>query len=236
MANNMTLLHTYCQEHGLQLPVYSTERNEGSSGGYTSSVLVCDTNYESVAIHSSKKLAEEDAARVAYRALRFGASSEPSSGSGNDSRRSTRLSAGYGYGYASPKNSSAVCDNTRRTGLADRPANSVSNGSGDGACYSRKLEQLCNSRGLPPPEYDVRESAGGKFRAAATVGGEVYESSECKSFTEAKDYASLVALAEISLSLLDINDREDGECSSQRAPAYVLSSSLTIKFLSYRPI
>ena len=229
MANSMTLLQTYCQEHDLQLPLYSTERTEGSSGGYASSVLVCDESYDSHAIHSSKKLAEEDAARVAYNSLRSGASYEPYSNGScgeNASRWSSRLAsrsaAATGYGYADggqhASSSGATSDSQRRTGLAARPANG--GGGGGGACYTRKLEQLCNSRGLPFPEYGVRESAGGRFSATVTIGEEQYLcGSESESYSQAKEQASLIALAEVGLSLLNINEREDGEHTNIILPA-----------------
>ena len=214
MANYVSLLQTYCQERNLQLPVYSTERSEASSGGYGSSVLVCDTHYDSVAIHSSKRLAEQDAARVAYTSLRqaseLGSSNSSCSPRSRVSRSSglvSRSAATSGYANALPElvDDSAAA---RRTGLAARPSNGSPS---DAADYSRKLEQLCGAQCLPPPEYDVCESAGGKFTATVTIGGEEYLSNESETYSQAKEYASLVALAEVGLSLLNINDREEGE-------------------------
>ena len=217
MANYVNLLQVYCQEQHQQLPVYSTERAEGSSGGYASSVLVCDTNYDSKAIHSSKRLAEEDAARVAYTDLKRG--SEPSSSSSRGrphvSGLASRSAATSSYGYGGDVLPKLVDDSTagRRTGLSARPVANGSGGSASAAAvdYSRKLEQLCNAQGLPPPEYDVQESAGGKFTATVTIGGEEYFSNNSESYLQAKDYGSLVALAEVGLGLLNISDREDGE-------------------------
>ena len=221
MANYMNLLQIYCQEHHLQLPVYSTERAEGSGGGYSSSVLVRDASYDSKAIHSSKRLADEDAARVAYVHLKR--APEPSSSRSSSSGRTlvSRSSAGRGattssYGYdADGGGLPELVDDSvtaRRTGLAARSAANGSGGSASAAAdYSRKLEQLCNARGLPPPEYDVQESPGGKFTAIVTIGAEEYLSNDSELYTQAKDYASLVALAEVGLSLLNISGREDGE-------------------------
>ena len=210
MANYVNLLQIYCQEHHLQLPVYSTERAEGS-GGYASSVLVRDASYGSRAIHSSKKLAEEDAARVAYVDLKL--APEPTFSRSSSSGRTpvSRSSAGHGYGADGgglPDDSVRDSVTARRTGLAARSASGSASAAAD---YSRKLEQLCNAGGLPPPEYDVQESPRGKFTATVTVGEEEYLSNDSESFTQAKDYASLVALAEVGLSLLNISGREDGE-------------------------
>jgi dsRNA-specific ribonuclease len=206
MANSKTLLFTYCQEHRLQPPVYSTERAEGTVG-YASSVFVHDTSYDSQAAHSSMKLAEEDAARIAYNSLRRAAESARSR------RTSSRSAASYGYNYQyydTGEPASALAAD--RTGPAERPANGTSNRNvSPAADYSRKLEQLCNARGLPVPEFDVRESPEGKFSATVAVGDDEYLSGgDSESFAQAKDYASLVALAEVGLSLLNINEREDG--------------------------
>ena len=201
MANSKTLLLTYCDERHLQHPVYSTERGDGSKG-YVSSVLVCERTFESQAIHSSIRLAEEDAARVAYNHLRQASTSASSLRS-----RSTNISSrSAGDSGASVTDSYPAV--ATRTGLAVN-GRSASANSND---YSQKLESLCNNRGLSVPEYDVRESPEGKFTASVFIGDEEYSSNTTsKSYVSAKNYASLIALAEVGLSLLNINEREDGE-------------------------
>lgn len=188
MANSKALLNSYCQERHLQLPSYSTEREEGSVG-YGSCVTVCDRSFDSQARHSSPKLAEEDAARVAYNSLRRQSESSINS-------RST----GYGYEISSSaKRAANRATQSRNANTAD---------------YSQKLEKLCNARGLPLPEYDVNESDG-KFVATVTVHGNgQYLSGDFESYDQAKDYASLIALAEVGLSLLNINEREDGKTAN----------------------
>lgn len=189
MANSKALLNSYCQERHLQLPSYSTQR-EGSVG-YGSSVSVCDRSFDSQARHSSARLAEEDAARVAYNSLRRQSESSINS-----------HSTGYGY-----ENSASV----KRTAPDHATAAAAQSRNANTADYSQKLEKLCNARALPPPAYDVNESDG-KFVATVTVHGNgQYYSGDFKSYDQAKDYASLIALAEVGLSLLNINEREDGK-------------------------
>ena len=82
--------------------------------------------------------------------------------------------------------------------------------------YSQKLERLCNARGLPAPQYDVKESSRGRFVATVVLGNDVYSSGnfELRDRDQAKNYAALIAVAEVGLSLLNINEREDGKhCS-----------------------
>lgn len=184
MESSKALLNTYCENRHLQPPSYSTERKEGLVG-YTSSVVVCGCSFDSQARHSSPSLAEEDAARVAYNSLRRHSESQLNS-----------RSAGYG----------SAASSTTRT---DKSANGI-NANGT-ANYSQKLEKLCNARGLPSPEYEVNESDG-KFICKVKISdnGE-YLSGNSESYAQAKDYASLVALAEIGLSLLNINKRDYGK-------------------------
>ena len=213
MANSKTLLKTYCQECHLQLPVYSTEKGVGSSG-FTSSVRVCERNYESQAIHPSAQLAEEDAARVAYKNLKQSVTDRISKPAPEVYSRST----GYGYeslGAASratltPAVASRSCSAQSActgTGLATNGKNT--NATAD---YSQKLEKLCNAHGLPTPQYVVKESpdAAGSFAATVVVGKGEYLSGTSDSYVEAKEYAALVALAEVGLNLLNINEKEDG--------------------------
>lgn len=206
MANYVTLLQTYCSEEGLQLPVYQTERTEA---GYASSVLVSDTPYDSVAVHSSKKLAEEDAARVAYVSLRR--SSESSSRTRPYSHSSGPTSRSAATSYAEDGIPSGGDDSRRRTGLAERPSNGSSSSETAAMDYSKKLRQLCSTHDLPQPEFDVRESPDERFTATVTVGNDRYTSGDSETFSKAKEYASLVALAELGLSLLSINQKENGE-------------------------
>ena len=84
-------------------------------------------------------------------------------------------------------------------------------GEGYGVDYSQKLERLCNARDLPAPEYDVRESSDGKFVATVVIGNNEYSSGKFESGAQAKNNAALIALAEVGLMLLNINEREDGE-------------------------
>ena len=181
MESSKDLLNTYCGERHLQLPSYSTEREEGSVG-YTSSVVVCDRSFDSQARHSSPRLAEEDAARVAYNSLRRNSKSQLNSRSA-------------GYGYESSSSTTRAAANSRNATTAD---------------YSQKLERLCNARGLPSPEYEVNESDG-KFICRVILDNGEYLSGNSESYAQAKDYASLVALAEMGLSLLNINEKEDGK-------------------------
>ena len=79
------------------------------------------------------------------------------------------------------------------------------------ADYSQKLERYCNARDLLPPEYEVNESDG-KFICTVKIRGNgEYSSGNSESEAQAKDYASLVALAEMGLSLLNINEAEGGK-------------------------
>ena len=197
MANSKTLLQTYCQERHLQFPVYSTERADGTSG-YVSSVLVCDITYESRAIHSSIKLAEEDAARVAYNSLKRASESAL--------KQRSNMSSNSGYDYTNASGNAAFDTAARRTGLASRPANASNTKD-----YSQELDSFCKSRDLSEPEYNVQESPDGKFTATVVIGKEEYYSNISESDVEAKNYASLIALAEISLNMLNINDNKDGE-------------------------
>ena len=227
MANSKTLLQTFCQERRLQPPVYSTQREgDGSAvtgSGYSSSILVGDRRYDSAAVQSSFYLAEEDASRVAYNSLRRASDSAASRSSRQPSHSQTRsqttepvasrwAAAGHATAASSPScsSSSSGTSTKRTTGLASRSsAACVANGAAN-AVYSPKLEKLCNARGLPAPEYNVRENPNGKFSATVVVGNDEYSSSTSGSYMEAKEYASLVALAEVGLSLLNINQREDG--------------------------
>ena len=222
MANSKTLLQTFCQERRLQPPVYSTQREgDGSAvtgSGYSSSILVGDRRYDSAAVQSSFYLAEEDASRVAYNSLRRASDSAASRSSRQPSHSQTTepvasrwAAAGHATAASSSCSSSSSGTSTKRTtGLASRSsAACVANGAAN-AVYSPKLEKLCNARGLPAPEYNVRENPNGKFSATVVVGNDEYSSSTSGSYMEAKEYASLVALAEVGLSLLNINQREDG--------------------------
>ena len=211
MANSKTLLKTYCQERHFQLPVYSTEKGDGSSG-FTSSVRVCERNYESQAIHPSAQLAEEDAARVAYKNLKQSVTDQISKPAPEVYSRST------GYGYEPLDTTSRA---TRTPAVASRSCSAqsactglVTNGTNTNATadYSQKLEKLCNAHGLPTPQYVVKESsdAAGNFAATAIVGKGEYLSGTSDSYVEAKEYAALVALAEVGLSLLNIKEKEDG--------------------------
>ena len=207
MANSKTLLNAYCQERHLQLPVYSTERAKGITG-YGSSVQVSGRHYHSQAVHSSGNLAEEDAARVAYNSLRQASHSASgrTSVSSDLKSRSAGRGAGEGYGYEDVPLSSAFAS-TKRAGLATQHTNA--NAYVD---YSQKLEKLCNARGLSAPEYGVtKESPDGKFVATVVIGNDEYSSGNSDSCAQAKNYAALVALAEVGLSLLNINEREDGK-------------------------
>ena len=177
--------------------MYSTERTDGKSG-YVSSVLVCDITYESQAIHSSIKLAEEDAARVAYNSLKRASESAL--------KQRSNMSSNSGYDYTNASGNAAFDKAARRTGLASRPANASNTKD-----YSQELDSFCKSRDLSEPEYNVQESPDGKFTATVVIGKEEYYSNISESNVEAKNYASLVALAEISLNMLNINDNKDGE-------------------------
>ena len=80
--------------------------------------------------------------------------------------------------------------------------------------YSQKLEKLCNARGLPAPEYEVKESSDGRFAATVVIRNE-YSSGNSESSAQAKNYAALIAIAEMGLSFFNIHEREDGKhCSS----------------------
>lgn len=188
MESSKALLTTYCEDRHLQLPSYSTEREEGSVG-YSSSVVVCDRSFHSQARHSSPKLAEEDAARVAYNSLKRNSESQLNS-----------CSAGYGYECSS--------STTQPTANMSAEVNSRNENTAD---YSQKLKKLCNARALPSPEYEISE-CDGKFIGRVKIRGNgEYLSGNSESYAQAKDYASLVALAEMGLSLLNINEREDGK-------------------------
>ena len=210
MASSKTLLNTYCQERHLQLPVYSTQRAKGA--GYDSSVQVSGRQYYSQAVHSSTNLAEEDAARVAYNNLRQASrstSGRTSTGSALKSRSAGHDVGAYGYEDASPSSISSAFASTKRAGLAAQPIATNANAYVD---YSQKLEKLCNARGLPAPEYDVAEEpSDGKFVATIVIGNDEYWSGNSESRAQAKNYAALIALAEVGLSLLNINEREDGK-------------------------
>ena len=181
MESSKALLKTYCDNRHLQPPSYSTERKEG----YTSSVVVCDRSFDSQGRHSSPSFAEEDAARVAYNSLK-----------GHSESQLKSRSAGYGYGSSSS------------TRAANMSANSIN---GNTADYSQKLEKLCDASCFPPPKYEVNESDGKFICKVKIFGYGEYLSGNSESYAQAKDYASLVALAEVGLSLLNINERENGE-------------------------
>ena len=210
MANSKSQLNLYCQGHHLQPPIYTTER-EGPEG-YASTVLVCQQKFESDAVHSSKKLAEEDAARVALNSVR----SQASGASSLRSRLQDRSAADYGNAvpdvHVEEPVASATCTHPVRTGLAPRSVNGAKKKAS--ADYSQKLEKLCKEHKLPVPRYNVEESAGGKFSASIVVDGRGDYSSarESDSYGEAKEYAALIALAELGLSLLSISGgTEKGE-------------------------
>ena len=214
MANSKTLLNAYCKERHLQLPVYSTERGK-ETAGYDCSVLVSGRRYYAQAVHLSEQLAEEDAARVAYNTLRQASNLKSASGRTSINSELKSRSAGYseaGYGYEDVPPSSASSKFAKAKSLATQPANPNAYIYVD---YSQKLEKLCNARGLPAPEYDVMEPSDGKFVATVVIGDDEYSSGDSEldseSRAQAKNYASLIALAEVGLRLLDINEREDGK-------------------------
>ena len=208
MANSKSQLNLYCQGHHLQTPIYTTER-EGPEG-YASTVLVCQQKFESDAVHSSKKLAEEDAARVALNSVKSQASGASSLRSGFQDRSA----ADYRNAVPDVEEpvASATCTHPVRTGLASWSVNGAKKKAS--ADYSQKLEKLCKEHKLPAPRYNVEESADGKFSASIVVEGRGDYSSarESDSYGEAKEYAALIALAELGLSLLSISGgTENGE-------------------------
>ena len=79
-----------------------------------------------------------------------------------------------------------------------------------GTDYVLKLEWLCQSYGLPPPQYS-EEMAGEKSVVTVSVekSGD-FSSGEWETYGKAKEYVALIAVAELGLKLLNINRTEEG--------------------------
>ena len=206
MANCKSQLNLYCQGLHLDLPEYSTE---STRGGFSSSVYVCEEHFNSEAVHSSKKLAEEDAARVALSSVRRSKSTSRG-GSAGGSQFHPRSAL-----QSRQNNEFAEYHIARRPTNQTRPGKRVS--SARSMDYALKLEKLCQSHGLPPPQYNEEETAGEKIMVTVSVEGSGDFSGEWETYDKAKEYAALIALAEVGLKLLNINRVEEGMvCACER--------------------
>ena len=208
-------LNHYCQGHHIDLPMYSTEPK---SGGFSSTVKVCQQDFCSETPHPSKKLAEEYAARVALNWLRSTSEHRPEeSATGtwttrSDPQESVQLNNDFCSSPSSSLNSeySNSPDNTLSGSIAASEVPTMSSRSSD---YALKLEKLCNSHGLSPPQYN-QETIGNKVVVTVSIqgshGGE-FSSGESESYNKAKEYATLIALAELGIKLLNVNEVGEGK-------------------------
>lgn len=226
-ASRKSQLNLYCQGHHLQLPEYSTEAN---GYGFSSHVVVFNQTFSSEATHSSKKLAEEDAANVALSSVQNSSKKQAEEDATNATLSSIGLRKTFGgnsFSRLLPKRSSSpehtlplkkesdYTFGSSPPGLASRSINSdakenclISSGADD--YYGQKLQWLCKTRGLSSPESAVKTFKG-KYVATISIEGHGdFSSRESETRSEANEYASLIALAEVALKLLNINDIKTG--------------------------
>lgn len=214
MANSKSQLNLYCQGLHLDLPVYSTEPMRN---GFSSSVYVCQQDF-SGAVRSTKKLAEEDAAREALRSLRQNKTSlrEDSVGGSQFYPRSALQQSKQNNEFAEYHITSKLSASKSRPGTTGKRVSSTRS-----TDYALKLEKLCQSQGLPPPQYD-EETAGEKVIATVSVEGSGdFSSGEWETYDKAKEYAALIALAELGIKLLNINRAEEGMVRACDGPGEV---------------
>ena len=228
-ANSKSQLNLYCQGHHLDLPEYSTESSP--RGGFSSSVYVFQQHFYSESVHSSKKPAEEDAARVALNSVRpnkSATSREASAGKSQFHLHSALQKSRQNNEFAEYHIASNLCKTTIPSRLVSTGKRASSARSTN---YALKLEKLCQSHGLPPPQYS-EETAGEKTVVTVSVeeSGD-FSSGEWETYDKAKEYVALIALAELGLKLLNINRAEEGmvcACEGSCKALYTLSGPVDL--------
>ena len=210
-------LNLYCQGHHIDLPIYSTEPN---IGGFSSSVKVCLQDFRSETVQPSKKLAEEHAARSALNWLR-GKSEQGPEKSVTDTltaRSGPQESVELNNDFCSSLNFEYI-NNPDHTLSGSTAVSEVPKMSSRSSDYAFKLEKLCDSHGLSPPQYE-QEMIGNKVVVTVSIqgnhGGE-FSSGESESYNKAKEYATLIALAELGIKLLNVNEVGEGKLVMEHA-------------------
>jgi len=227
MNNNKGKLNEYCQRRSVCPPDYSTVP---SGSGFISTVKVEGKEYVSLAIHGKKKEAEQDAAGVAFAEITGEPPVEklttdmakvtispPSMGGGNIKDGVYRPPSSP-RNYQMPPLTPAIIPIPTEAPTIEPPsieAPLVIDGPSieqlaPSVSDLKKLEHYCSVSGLPSPEISVK-SINNQYQASIKIGGREFSRNWWfESFEDAKECASVVAMA--GLAMVKILEKQGQSC------------------------
>ena len=76
--------------------------------------------------------------------------------------------------------------------------------------HTKKLEELCKTRNLPPPQYKINQDKG-KYFAEVRIGGQTFHTQwPCEYFEQAKSTAAMEAMTNLAMSMSTLSTSDTG--------------------------